>query len=1112
MRKNTNKNTNKNKLNKNNFEDTLQIIDLEETDLDELLDEYAEDYSDGDENYAEYAEYAEGEYVESEYAEGEYTENAYQETEYAVDSASEVEAEYTDIHESVSEEELAEIENEEYMPVEMSAEEYVETADEALEIYADEQYDANQESYVEEGYVEDYIEEGEMQYDSDVEYTDIDGIDEGYTDEEYEYDEEAAESIRYSESEEDDDEDDDDEDDDESDFSFAEFFEGLKDKIQNMTAFDYAIAGVGVVVAAVVLVLLVISTGRTVDSQNASLYEVGCDFASLSDAGMAGISSMEELAYKSRTVEVELPEVVEETDASEVKVAFVSLNKDLKVKFLNAESEMLINGTEFEVVLTYKEKDGKNVKEGTEFTLKDDDKDGIIYEKSMEPGEYSVRVTDLEGTKFVDVPDTVKVKGEVEYQIIDVKDEIKTEAQVNVAAEDTKVKDVVQEAPTITDTVEWVESTQTVLDDGGEGYGAISKDDLINPNTSGKIDVTVFNEQLAAIKGSSIAYSYTRYVMVREPDSPSENTAGSGDDNNGGENNGGETGNTGGDSQNTPSDPEPTVSISVPSSVTAGSSVEFSYSVTGASDGDVSISSSDSNVATVDKGSRKITGVSAGTATITIKTSKNGKDYTASGTITVGAKPEEPKVSLDAISSVKVGEEVSINYSVTGLGSDEFVVESSDTKIATVDKNAKKVKGVAAGTATITVRGSKDGKEYKASQTVTVTAANQKATVVFTNKSDSVVIDKEITVEAIGKIDDVNQTTGTYTWSVSDGTDKLTMSSSNGAKAVFKGKAEGTATIKVVYATEVNGTKYTAETSYSVKVTKGYDASAPLKTKDGKVVYIKDSNGNFVEAKNSDFDTASTFYIKKATIKYTGWQNIDGNTYFFDKNGNKVTGDQVIQGISYHFTTEGILATNTSGIKGIDVSKWNGKIDWTSVKNAGINYVIIRCGYRGSTTGSLIEDPMFRTNMAGAKAAGLKVGVYFFTQAVNEAEAVEEASMVVSLVNQCGGVSYPIFIDTEGAGGNGRADRLDKNTRTAVCAAFCKTVQNSGYSAGVYASKSWFVSNVNYSQLSGYKIWLAQYASKPTLSGRYDLWQYSDKGSIPGISGAVDMNISYLGY
>ena len=182
----------------------------------------------------------------------------------------------------------------------------------------------------------------------------------------------------------------------------------------------------------------------------------------------------------------------------------------------------------------------------------------------------------------------------------------------------------------------------------------------------------------------------------------------------------------------------------------------------------------------------------------------------------------------------------------------------------------------------------------------------------------------------------------------------------------------------------------------------------------------------------------------------------------------------------------------------------------TLAKNSGVSYVIIRCGYRGSSTGALIEDPKFRSNIKGAKAAGLKVGLYFFSQAVNEVEAVEEASMAVGLASGYG-LNYPIFLDVESSGGRG--DGVSKEMRTAVCKAFCATVQNSGYSAGVYANKTWFTEKINTGSLTGYKIWLAQYASAPTYTAtKYDMWQYSSKGKVSGISGNVDMNISYMGY
>lgn len=246
---------------------------------------------------------------------------------------------------------------------------------------------------------------------------------------------------------------------------------------------------------------------------------------------------------------------------------------------------------------------------------------------------------------------------------------------------------------------------------------------------------------------------------------------------------------------------------------------------------------------------------------------------------------------------------------------------------------------------------------------------------------------------------------------------------------------------------------------------------------------------------------------KVTGYKYTGWQTIDGATYYFDKDGNKVTGSQVIQGIQYTFSSEGVR----SGTIGIDVSKYQTSINWQKVKNAGINFVIIRCGYRGYGSGVLVQDPMFASHITGAKGAGLRVGIYFFSQAITEAEAVEEASMAVKLANQYG-INMPIAIDSEyAAGGRGRADGLSKSARTKITVAFCNTVASAGYKPMVYASKSWFSSHLDVSQFpSSYRIWVAHYAEKCGYTGRYDIWQNTSKGSVDGVKGNVDMNISSI--
>lgn len=118
--------------------------------------------------------------------------------------------------------------------------------------------------------------------------------------------------------------------------------------------------------------------------------------------------------------------------------------------------------------------------------------------------------------------------------------------------------------------------------------------------------------------------------------------------------------------------------------------------------------------------------------------------------------------------------------------------------------------------------------------------------------------------------------------------------------------------------------------------------------------------------------------------------------------------------------------------------------------------------------------------------------------------------MVVTLLGETT-LDYPVFIDTEGAGGNGRADNLDVATRTAVVNAFCQTIQNAGLDAGVYASRNWYLNNLNVEEMIAPNIWLAEYRQTPLYEGRYDMWQYTSSGAVAGIEGRVDLNVSYLG-
>ena len=254
--------------------------------------------------------------------------------------------------------------------------------------------------------------------------------------------------------------------------------------------------------------------------------------------------------------------------------------------------------------------------------------------------------------------------------------------------------------------------------------------------------------------------------------------------------------------------------------------------------------------------------------------------------------------------------------------------------------------------------------------------------------------------------------------------------------------------------------------------------------------------------KEKGFDGSVKTDTKKV---YTGWQTLDGVRYYFDPDSHEpVKGQQVIQGIMYTFGGNGGLQSQS---RGIDVSKFQGSINWSQVKASGVDFAIIRVGYRGYGSGALVEDSQFRANIQGASSAGIPVGLYFYSQAVNEEEAVEEASMVLSL---CGGyrLSYPIYYDTEHVAG-GRANGISRETRTACAVAFCETIRNAGYSAGVYSYASWFYNSLSYANISKYSIWIAQYRDTLDFKYSYKIWQYSSKGRVPGISANVDMNIAY---
>ena len=203
-------------------------------------------------------------------------------------------------------------------------------------------------------------------------------------------------------------------------------------------------------------------------------------------------------------------------------------------------------------------------------------------------------------------------------------------------------------------------------------------------------------------------------------------------------------------------------------------------------------------------------------------------------------------------------------------------------------------------------------------------------------------------------------------------------------------------------------------------------------------------------------------------------------------------------------------------VHGIDVSKYQPTINWNKVAKAGVDYAIIRVGYRGyGASGGMGADTHFVKHIEGAISEGVDVGVYFFSQAITEKEAIQEAEYVLKKIAGYP-ITMPVVFDFEYATVDGKLGgrlynaKLTKQQATAICMAFCKTIENAGYVPMVYANPSLLNNNLNASEISSkYKIWLANYTSMTAYKGTYDFWQYTEKGKVDGISGNVDCNFWY---
>lgn len=795
--------------------------------------------------------------------------------------------------------------------------------------------------------------------------------------------------------------------------------------------------------------------------------------------------------------------VTEETEAAEpetVTLVGSSIEKDLKIK-IQDESSKNVKGQPFEITIKADKKKAKST------TYSDDDKDGIIYIKSIDAGKYDVSLNEIDGYISKENSYKVTVKDKIEYTKVDVKDEIKSAAEV-APAEDAEVDNVEVEA-VIQDTVETVDSTCTP---SKVGAGDVDTSNFPKASVGGSTKVDIAQAAVTASakrvgyhatgnEGETVPSTATKEPKSSETQQPSEGGTDKGDNtgNQGGNSQGGTTGsgeNQGGSSTGGTEEPKPkpnpepsTYEITI---------VHMFYKNDGKTKAD---KADEKETVTVAKDAKTVSsaktydGYKASNGT-TFTIQDGAKEYTIMWVATAADKATY-KVThnfFQADGKTKAEESKSEDITVDATAT-EIQASSYEAQGYKLAEGSTKIK-VAAGTTAYTLKWVKAAAAASASVTAPQTAALYNSTI---NNANAIGLTATLT--------DAGNIITNITWTSSN---EKVVKVSNGAKtgctltAVGKGSATVTGTI--TYLSKPGDTKTTAsDKKITCTVTVNDftgNTTTQLKDKSGRLLY-KDSECK-KPATVADYNANGTYYTEPV---YTGWQTIDGKVYYYTSNHQRVTGSQVISGISYNFGSDGALQQG-SGKNGIDVSSHQGNIDWASVKAAGINFAIIRVGYRGSQTGALVEDSCFKKNIQGATANGINVGVYFFTQATTEAEAVEEASMALTL---CSGynLSYPIFVDTENGSGAARANGLDKGTRTACVAAFCKTIANGGRKAGVYASKSWYNNKIDASAFSNYFIWVAQYNTTCNYKGKYNMWQYSSKGSVPGIKGNVDVNIAY---
>lgn len=273
-----------------------------------------------------------------------------------------------------------------------------------------------------------------------------------------------------------------------------------------------------------------------------------------------------------------------------------------------------------------------------------------------------------------------------------------------------------------------------------------------------------------------------------------------------------------------------------------------------------------------------------------------------------------------------------------------------------------------------------------------------------------------------------------------------------------------------------------------------------LEVKEETIVVVKDTtiDEDLIEKK----EEVVKFKDKEVKVPKSKVSSVNSSE---DAETNKKTGGSAVSQDQAQTMFENVGQKSM----GIDVSHHQGKINWAQVKESGVEFAMIRVGYRGQSSGGIYEDAYFKTNVMGAVANGIKVGIYFYSTAINETEALEEAAWVVKKIAPYR-ITYPVVYDFEDFNSK-RCVNVGGAEATKNALAFLSYVKANGYEPMMYASKNDITNKMSRSSFSC-KFWLAHYTSQTDYKGSYNMWQYTSKGSVPGISGNTDMNIAYFNY